>query len=117
MARPVNRVRFRWLNCICKSILHAMLATEAETAILKRVIGPDVGDMPPEAAKALLALGFPESDHARMAELSAKAQEGTLTVAEQEELDGYINVSQFIAFFQSKARVSLKNRGPSSSAA
>ena len=44
-----------------------------------------------------------------MAELSAKASQGTLTHSEQEELDGYINVSHFIAFIQSKARISLKN--------
>jgi hypothetical protein len=94
-----------------------MLATAAETAILKRVIRPDVGDVPPEAARALLAMGFDESDHTRMAELSAKAAEGTLTPEEQNELDGYINVSHFIAFIQSKARVSLsnQNQGPKSS--
>lgn len=94
-----------------------MLATESETAILKRVIRPDVGDISPEAAKALLALGFQESDHARMAELSAKAQDGNLLCAEQDELDGYINVSHFIAFVQSKARISLKNSSPRTSAA
>ena len=76
-----------------------------------------MGDLSPEAAKALLALGFPESDHARMAELSAKAQDRSLTSAEQEELDGYINVSHFIAFVQSKARLALKNPKPRSSAA
>ena len=94
-----------------------MLASEAEAAILKRVIRPDVGDVPPEVAKALLALGFQESDHARMAELSAKAQEGTLTPAEQDELDGYINVSHLISFIRSKARISLKNPASNSSAA
>ncbi len=94
-----------------------MLATAAETAILKRVIRPEVGDMSPAAAKALLALGFDEADHARMAELSAKAQEGTLDSGEQDELDGFINVSHFIAFVQSKARTSLKNQPPNSSAA
>jgi hypothetical protein len=52
-----------------------------------------------------------------MAELSSKAQEGTLTPEEQDELDGYINVSHFIAFVQSKARISLKNPAPNSSAA
>src|SRR4051812_44281258 len=74
----------------------SMLATAVETAILKRVIRPDVGDISPEAAKALLAMGFPETDHARMAELSEKAREGALNPEEQDELDGYINVSHFI---------------------
>ncbi len=86
-----------------------MLVSENEAAILKRVIQPDSGDMPPEAARALLSFRFSESDHARMTELSEKASEGTLCGAEEEELDGYINVSHFIAFVQSKARISLKN--------
>ncbi|MDB5322462.1 MAG: hypothetical protein JWN40_4093 [Phycisphaerales bacterium] len=94
-----------------------MLATAAETAILKRVIRPDIGDISPEAAKALLAMGFPETDHARMAELSEKAREGALNPEEQDELDGYINVSHFIAFVQSKARISLKAQNTNSSAA
>jgi hypothetical protein len=89
-----------------------MLATEAEAAILKRVIRPEEGDFPVEVARELLRLGFQESDHARMAELSAKAQDGTLTQTEQDELDGYINISHLIAFIQSKARMSLKQHHP-----
>jgi hypothetical protein len=94
-----------------------MLATEAETAILKRVLRPDIGDVSPDAAKALLRLTFAESDHARMTELSEKAQAGTLSAPEQDELDGYINVSHLIAFIQSKARLSLRNARPAPSAA
>ena len=86
-----------------------MLATESEAAILKRVIQPDSGDISPEAARALLAFRFVDSDHARMAELSAKASEGTLCEAEEVELDAYINVNHFIAFVHSKARMSLKS--------
>ena len=87
-----------------------MVATTAEAAILKRVISPESGDLPREAAQQILKLGFSESDHARMAELSARAQEGTLTDSEREELDAYTNVSHFVALLQSKARTSLKTQ-------
>jgi hypothetical protein len=97
-------------------MIDQMLATPNEAAILRRVIRPEAGDMPPDAARALLTFRFAESDHARMAELSAKAQEGDLTQPEQEELDSYINVSHFIAFIQSKARMSLKNIQPPNAA-
>jgi hypothetical protein len=93
-----------------------MLATPNEAAILRRMIRPESRDIPPEAARALLTFRFAESDHVRMAELSAKAREDTLSQAEQEELDGYINVSHFIAFVQSKARMCLKNTQPPSAA-
>jgi hypothetical protein len=89
-----------------------MLATRSEAAILKRVIQSESGKLSPEAARAFLALRFADADHARMAELSAKAGEGTLSPAEGEELDGYINVSHFIAFVQSKARMCLKDAKP-----
>ena len=84
-----------------------MLA-EAETAILTRVIGPERGGLSRELADMLLALDFPEADHARMAELSAKASDGTLAPAEREELEGYVSVGHFLALLQSKARLSLK---------
>jgi hypothetical protein len=97
------------------AILNLMLATETEAAILKRVIHPEWGNLSPEAARQLLQLGFDESDHAHMAELSSKAQTASLTPSEQDELDGYINVSHLIAFLHSRARMSLKPSLPGSS--
>jgi hypothetical protein len=94
-----------------------VLATETEVAILKRVLRPEEGDMSPQAASEILKMGFNEPDHARMAVLSSKAQDGSLTASEQEELDSYINVSHLIALMHSKARVALRGRGPNSSAA
>jgi hypothetical protein len=86
-----------------------MLA-ETETAILSRIIEPQQGVLPPELAEFLLKLDFPEADHERMAELSAKASDGTLNPEERQELEGYTNVGHFLALLQSKARVSLRGR-------
>lgn len=86
------------------------MLTEAEAEILQRVIRPAKGDLSSEAAAELLKLDFTRADHARMTRLSEKAQEGTLSAAERAQLEGYVNVSHFIAFVQSKARSSLKKR-------
>lgn len=94
-----------------------MLATEDEAAILTRVLRPKEVAMPPAVAREILKLGFQEADHARMQLLSAKAQDAALTAAEQDELDAYINVSHFLALLHSRARIALKDHGPSSSAA
>lgn len=94
-----------------------MLSSEAEVMILQRVLDADRGSFSEAVAKQLLKIGFEESDHTRMAALSAKSQEGTLSPAEQEELDGFINVSHLIAFIHSKARQSLKKPGSTSTAA
>ena len=81
-----------------------MLATENEVAILNRVIQPEAGDIPPQAARALLAWRFSDSDHARMDELSAKARAGSLTEPETQELDNYLHIGFLLGTMQAKAR-------------
>ena len=63
-----------------------------------------------EYAQQLMKLRFTESDHARMALLSDKAQEGTLSPAEQDALDDYINLSHLLTLVHSKARLLVKRR-------
>jgi hypothetical protein len=84
------------------------MTTNTSAAILNRLIDPEVGDLSPEAAESILRLDFPEADHARMAELSSKAQEGTLTADEREELQEYVRVADLLALLQSKARQSVQ---------
>ena len=91
--------------------------SDTEAAILERMIRPEGVDMSDDALRAVLRIDFNESDHARMAELSRKAQEGQLAEVEREELEGYINVSHLVALLQSKARRWLRDPGPNASAA
>jgi len=53
-----------------------------ESTILARVIAPDALKLPSAVASELLKWGFPEADKLRMAELAAKARQGTLTAGE-----------------------------------
>ncbi len=78
------------------------------TAIFNRLLKPVVDGLSPEAAESLLRADFPESDHARMAELSSKAQEGRLSPEERAEMDEYILTADFLAILQSHARRSLR---------
>src|ERR1035438_7404220 len=55
-------------------------------------------------AESILALDFPEADAARIQDLNVKANEGTLTAEEEAELEVYINISDLLAYWQSKAR-------------
>src|SRR5687768_5926454 len=85
------------------------VVASTDTEILRRVIEPDKPGFPAEVAPFVLRLDFPESDHRRMAELLAKANEGSLSPDEREELAGYVRVSDFLSFLQSKARLSLRD--------
>jgi hypothetical protein len=80
----------------------------SEVAIFSRILDPDRGTLPPAAARAVLAFDFPQADKVRMQELSAKAREGSLTPAEQDEINNYERVGHVLSLMKSKARQSLK---------
>jgi hypothetical protein len=88
-----------------------MQVTSSEAAIVGRLMKPDHGDFSPEAARELLSLQFGDDDQARMRELSRKAQEGTLSTAEQVEIENYRRVGYWLGILWSKARLSLKRAG------
>jgi hypothetical protein len=73
-------------------------------AILERVINPQRGGFSAELARHILELDFPTSDHARYAELSEKAQEGSLTEEERSELEDYLNVNDFLTIIKAVIR-------------
>jgi hypothetical protein len=80
-------------------------------AILERLVNPKRPTLSVDAARSLLTLDFPSKDHERVAVLSGKAHEGTLTKAEHAELQEYLRVADLLALLQSKARLSLKRAG------
>jgi hypothetical protein len=90
--------------------MHHPRANASEVAILSRVLEPDQPTLPPEAARALLALEFGPADKERMRQLSAKAREGSLTPDEQAETNNYERVGHLLNILRSKARRSLKGR-------
>ena len=59
-------------------------------------------------AESILALDFPDAAAARIEILNEKANQGTLTEAEEAELEAYVNVSDLLAYWQSKARQALQ---------
>ncbi|HEV8608241.1 MAG TPA: hypothetical protein VGQ99_23090 [Tepidisphaeraceae bacterium] len=82
------------------------------SAIWKRILRPERNNLRPELAKEILKLKFPRGDVDRMNELAAKAREGSLTKAEQLELEEYEDVGFALSLMQAKARAALKQRVP-----
>ena len=83
-------------------------STTCDVAILSRLIRPEREDLPPAAAEAILRIDFEPSDRERMRELAQKARAGTLTPAEQSEINDYERVGHLLDLMHSKARRSLK---------
>jgi len=81
------------------------------TAVLEQLAELDVQSISPETARKLLQFRFDPSHHERVTLLSEKAEQGTLTPAEQDELDEYIRVGTFLGILQSRARQVLRNAG------
>ena len=88
------------------------MATVIEAEIFSRVIDPSNPTLTPEAARAVLQLGFRDRDHERMAELAAKSNEATLSEDEHRELDGFVFVGDVPAMLKSKACASLQRQSP-----
>jgi hypothetical protein len=78
-------------------------------AIGQRVIQFE-GELSPAAARALLKFRFSEPDHARMEQLSTKARAGTLTPAEQDELDTFERLGCVLDILHSRARRALEKK-------
>lgn len=85
----------------------------SEAAILTRLLNLDDDELSPEAARFVLKIDFPESDHARMNDLATRARAGTLSDAERQVLERYIHVGEVLSLWHSKARRALKRSGRS----
>jgi hypothetical protein len=86
----------------------AIETVPSEADILSRVIRPDRGNWSKAAAESILEFDFPPEDVARMDTLAAKAREGSLSAAEEAELENYRRAGRSLELLQSKARLSLK---------
>ena len=79
-----------------------------EGAIWRRLLQPGRKHLSLEAARSLLRLEFAPEDKVRMHDLAAKARDGSLTAAEQEEIRTYERVGNLLALMKSQARQRLK---------
>jgi hypothetical protein len=79
-----------------------------DTAILTRAISPVRKSLSRDVAEEILQWDFPAEDKVRMAELSAKARAGELSVEEETEIDSYVRVGHIVNLMQAKARLAIK---------
>lgn len=80
---------------------------ETEAEIFGRLIDASNPTLTPAAAEGILTLGYSDADHARMTDLAARSNQGTLTPAERRELEGYVLVGDLLSLLKAKARLSL----------
>lgn len=85
------------------------LTVPSEAEILIGMVQPEDGNMPPEAAKALLRLQFDAAATKAIERLLRANAAGAITVEERLLLDRYLRVGQLIDLVQAKARLSLAN--------
>jgi hypothetical protein len=83
-----------------------------QSSALERILQPGQGTLPRPLAEYLLQLDFSPEDQALYEELSAKAQNGTLTQDEQSSLDDLLTANDVLTILHSKARVSLSRQTP-----
>jgi hypothetical protein len=86
-----------------------VVTPNTEAAILARIIQSEEREITPEVARYLISMKLPSSDEERVQELSSKAQSGSLTDSETQELDSYLHIGMLLGVLQSKARRHLKS--------
>jgi hypothetical protein len=75
-----------------------------ESAIIERIV------LSPEKADAIVSLAFSPDDEARMRELMDRNNQGTLTQAERDEMEGFRRVGTLLGILQTRARITLTKR-------
>ncbi len=76
----------------------------ATTSYLDRLLDPLTDIFTPEVASAVIGLRADSETEARIAELRVKANEGTLTPAEDAEYKEFVEAVDVISIIQTKAR-------------
>ena len=80
-----------------------------EVTIFGRLIESGGNTLSPQAARChILAIKFQPAERKRMHELAMKAQEGTLSPAEEIEIDGYERVGTLLSIWKTKARRAVR---------
>jgi hypothetical protein len=79
------------------------------THVLDHVLGPLSDSLSAQEVERLSSIPADASMEARMDELAAKANEGSLSPEEHSEYQLYIETSEFVATLLAKARGRLKN--------
>ncbi len=77
---------------------------------LDRLLDPLTDALTPEAAAALLDLRADAEVEQRVEELRRKANEGTLTAAEDEEYKDFVEAVDIVSIMQAKARLFLSRQ-------
>lgn len=83
-------------------------AVLGDIAILSDVMNHGTSDFDADAARAVLCLGFSESQRSQMIDLADKNNRGQLTVVEHEQMESYRRVGNFLALLHARARLSLQ---------
>lgn len=86
--------------------MSTLIITPTFLQLLARVVERSQAGFSRELAQYLASLRFPEADQHRLQELAEKQRRGTLTAAEEAEMDIYIRVADLIELLKAKAMAS-----------
>ena len=94
-------------NCGNRGILKIMgLSFE----LLERMLKPHEGGLSEELSRYILSLHFTDAEKQRYLELADKVDQGPMTPEEQQELENFVELNEFLTLIQSKARLSLRRQ-------
>ena len=86
-----------------------MLKTKdlTEDRMLLRIFEHEHAPMTPAAARAILALTFPDADRKYMKRLAQRSRDGLLTDEEMKQVESYSRVGSLLGILHAKARLAI----------
>jgi hypothetical protein len=83
----------------------------ATATLLDRIFDPLAAVLTPESARPIADWRADVDTERRLDELGDKCNEGTISAAEREEYEAYVQAIDFIGILQAKARIVLARNG------
>lgn len=89
--------------------MNPTLASTNQTEILSRSFDLHGDRMSPDAAQFIMSIELDEQDRQRLDELAEKARQGSLSEAEETDLEEYRRAGRLMEMMKLKARMVLKD--------
>jgi hypothetical protein len=85
-----------------------------DLGLFAELLETEAREMTPAVARYFLGIEFPTNHQEIMHQLGEKAQEGTLSPVEEQQLDRYLNVVHVLGILKARARRALRDAGEES---
>jgi hypothetical protein len=87
----------------------------SDLKLFERILDASWSALSVEESRPIAELAFPPADLRRIDLLGKRAQTGSLTPKEREDLDRYVTIGRFLTYLKARARLAARGAKPAAS--